>query len=1554
MSQLTDFTKPLSAFPKIKGVTLESDPLDGADVEQPAPIDQPTETQHKLDSYIAANRESTPPTAVANRRVPRASIAELNQTDMDEIRRRLLTVNRDNRSPAMKVLDLIDAPRNVIMGLVAPSLRSKAEQSGDTGAFGLGRVQFSDVLRDLGLNNRVANGLLGFVGDVAFDPLTYVGPAGWGAELAAKTGASLARVGLRQAGTKVLRKEIANVAAGGMKHVADETAHAYLLAKGFTPDRVAELVSANGRAGAQSAIAKEVFGDPSKSILEKVFRPLGGEKTFESASGNLASDLFSSSGPAKEAAASFVAKYGKGTGRALRIGTGGKAGSEVLHVPFMSDLTVQVPAFTAKARANARNLALAKSATLGVSENIGALSDPILQASESIIDSERQIRDHFDTLASERAMHEELLKSLPNEEPPPAPVVPGTEPVSTPGGEAGALPMEPVHGQETQGREGLLSPEPTTPEAGTPGADKPPAPAEPVPVAPTVSERTIESERWSAREQELRESIGKHIENIADTRDKAAEALAAFDPNAAAAGVQNPNDVLRLGEMLSEADAALQSAITRSHWLNMAKAAVQKDELGVRAIDVEDAADLAQQLGDDLYHLVASDPDAADKLSDAVQARMQALGDYRESLRSTLQAVSSSDDDQIVDAAKMVLGTDDEQIVLSAFAPMGHFLRDKFGEGNKAAEIADKMDRFWRRTFGVRRGFLNQTLAEIKANYTKTSASTKMHAQAELLQTVKDLGLNLPPEEAVPFFHAWVWQRMDPERNRFFWWKMGPDGENLGPSELATLLQRATDNGVFANPATAQKLDEAADRFIEKLRVLGESEQDQGILGLLRQDYIPSGLTREAEQAAREHRAAGSVSQGGSKGGFPTQAFQKAKTTDQVRFPVEPSNPDGPWRRFFVGEMYLADVPDEALTPERLASKQSILDYLARAEADPQFAATYTPRPTDPWELNDLAASGDRFQHLTGGMPLESLFDTDLATLYGKRMGSHVRAEAVQDLGRLFLTNGVRIDPALLDKFGQFKGVSKRLEGGTMAKIIGTVDTTLEGGSGMAHAVQIGDTMYRRLDPRVWTTQDNVFSQMLGRLPVKAEEMLLHHAVADHIEAVYKFGQPETLEKFLRATDTMIGMWKQLTLFHPSWVVGNMVGDAMLAISGGADPTHFFDPRNVRDMIRIRTMMHQPEKLKDMVLTLRTGQEIPARDFLQMAVDNRIIDNALTAEAMAEIAQKTPGILSIPDRVLRKHLGFWFRGNQITQDAMRMNAFLSYLNQGYDAVSAQRRVLASMFDYGDFTRIEERLFRRLFPFYSWIRNNLGYQIMLLGERPMWAGMAPKLQTALQEMAAGEATVPDNQRPTWMRNALATQIGTDPNKRFALMLGNLLPTGDLLTALQPIMGVEGAMQFLHYFAGNLTPAISTPLQAGTGTEFFSGRTIGSDSLGGDVSIGENLLGLVRPVSEAKAIGRAYEQGGIGQAASRLVLAGRVQAFDQQRLDTTMRRDFRDEEQRLRASIYKAERRGNTEVSQRARAALLALYRDALKRGMDDMVPKWAEDQLQTLVQTQPAA
>ena len=70
MSQAHGLRKPLSAFPKIRASRWRAIRSTVLTLNSP-PIDQPTETQHKLGSYIAANRESTPPTAVANRRVPR-------------------------------------------------------------------------------------------------------------------------------------------------------------------------------------------------------------------------------------------------------------------------------------------------------------------------------------------------------------------------------------------------------------------------------------------------------------------------------------------------------------------------------------------------------------------------------------------------------------------------------------------------------------------------------------------------------------------------------------------------------------------------------------------------------------------------------------------------------------------------------------------------------------------------------------------------------------------------------------------------------------------------------------------------------------------------------------------------------------------------------------------------------------------------------------------------------------------------------------------------------------------------------------------------------------------------------------------------------------------------------------------------------------------------------------------------------------------------------------------------------------------------------------------
>src|SRR5690606_21334487 len=135
-SSVSTFTSGFS------GLTDSDDPLRAA-------------RQQRTDALIEANRAATPPGAAEQRAVPRMSIAELNAMDMEQIRARFLNSRRDDRPAFVRVLDLIDAPRNVVANLIFRDAARKAAVAGDTGAFGLPRVTFSDALRELGVENRV-------------------------------------------------------------------------------------------------------------------------------------------------------------------------------------------------------------------------------------------------------------------------------------------------------------------------------------------------------------------------------------------------------------------------------------------------------------------------------------------------------------------------------------------------------------------------------------------------------------------------------------------------------------------------------------------------------------------------------------------------------------------------------------------------------------------------------------------------------------------------------------------------------------------------------------------------------------------------------------------------------------------------------------------------------------------------------------------------------------------------------------------------------------------------------------------------------------------------------------------------------------------------------------------------------------------------------------------------------------------------------------------------------------------------------------------------------
>ena len=218
---------------------------------------------------------NTPASVMDKRVTPRMSIAEINSLDMDELRNRFGKIKREDRTPVEQVLDLIDLPRNAIVNLGAAAVGAdrQALSGGDTGTLGLPKITASDVLKGLGVKNRLVNGIVGFAGDVALDPLTYVGPAGWGAKLASGGGKSLS---LTRRGSIALRRSIADVAAGQIARHPEWGE--YLAAKGFSRLEGEAVPDAINR------ISREVYGERTGGALSKVFSTLGGEKTYGNAS----------------------------------------------------------------------------------------------------------------------------------------------------------------------------------------------------------------------------------------------------------------------------------------------------------------------------------------------------------------------------------------------------------------------------------------------------------------------------------------------------------------------------------------------------------------------------------------------------------------------------------------------------------------------------------------------------------------------------------------------------------------------------------------------------------------------------------------------------------------------------------------------------------------------------------------------------------------------------------------------------------------------------------------------------------------------------------------------------------------------------------------------------------------------------------------------------------------------------------------------------------------------------------------------------------------------
>lgn len=1295
----------------------------------------------KADAAIALSREATPESATEQRTAKRLSIAELNDTDIAELRRRVMSgAPHDERPAWVKALDIIDLPRNALFNLAAPGIATRKARSGDRATFGMGRVNFSDVLEELGVDNRIVRGVGGFVGDVAFDPLTYIGPAGWGLKVGSGVGKGVSSVGFEvgKRGAKSLTGGIKAAARG--EEVGEETVRNLLKIKGYDRDGVAAL-AAKGMTPDQirQQITKDIIG-ADESGFGRFLRILGSDR--DATGGSLAkgvfepgaSDALSAAGKAvgiegvsqaeAKAAREFLTKFSKVNAPGIKIG---KGGSQIAHFPF-TEFGIQVPAFTSAAR---RNVALhgAMTRMLGLAPDAVTVGSGIEEAARAVEGLVRTVGDiHADdpatltdevaeALAQQAVAVREAVKSLQG-------------PNKTPEEVFAAARLDEIAGLAQKNVEAVLKD------------------------MPNIGQRANLNKDIGQRVQRANREF-RWLEKLSD--DDGFDYLPK-DPDGNRYAPSDPNVRFAAAEQLRSLRKALRGA---KNLKNEKAVATIREKIkqtvvgpgGMEAIDLDAADAQVAELSKQQYAGAArrlvdmSDEDAA-----AYEVAIKSLTDSLAAARELADATGGSftrhisdDARDLIELNRMVLGTNDDTIASSPLMSVRDAIKARYGDDGAVFRAVAAIEASMRKTFGTRGGVVKRATRFLERGLSEEAHNARAKSIARLSIAAKDtaeeLGLGDQFKEFVEAVTA-IAVRMRNDADDAYYVKSYVDDlgkeMDLAQAEAAGLkvhdsafrqIDRFTKSGLIT-PERLPKMELLAKEFVDALEDLADADIHAGVLGEEARlpGYIPSAATpgaRDAVRVARKNQFAPGRSGGAGDKLGQLEGFQKARTTDQVRW----MGADGKMRRIFQSDLALADIPKAELSEREQKVREMVLEW-QRLPNPPQW------RRTDYAELNDLVASG-RFQRLTAGANItEGFFESNMLSMLSSRSASSQLSRSRKAFTDMFSQSGLTIDAKDYDTIlASPGGKPVTLAGGAegrVGKMIGSQPT-----------VWVNGQRWRKLSADV-IDRDNPLYRLIGD---ENAGRIYHESMADAIERVAKvFGTDEDIKRWLQAYDQFQGIWKTITLSHPSWTVGDASGNVALQLQGGMRPQAIANFG--KQAIAVAWHENNIDFLKGQRVKFG-GREMSGEDFIKMLVELNVwgadqaseVAKQLKRMDLMGVAQSSDDFINPPsslqtakravtapvnavkgavagakegesiggkvagaaqgfgDEIMRSWIGPFFRVNRKVNNAQRAIMFMDLVDQGYDLPSAAAKVIEHMFDYADLTHTERHGLRRALPFY---------------------------------------------------------------------------------------------------------------------------------------------------------------------------------------------------------------------------------------------------------------
>ena len=380
-------------------------------------------------------------------------------------------------------------------------------------------------------------------------------------------------------------------------------------------------------------------------------------------------------------------------------------------------------------------------------------------------------------------------------------------------------------------------------------------------------------------------------------------------------------------------------------------------------------------------------------------------------------------------------------------------------------------------------------------------------------------------------------------------------------------------------------------------------------------------------------------------------------------------------------------------------------------------------------------------------------------------------------------------------------------------------------------------SMYKNLSPQAQQVLNNHLAAKGFNDGDKA--IAMHKTVYNYLKQMSKaYTEVPTM---LRLYDKFLNTFKGITLFRPSFHLGNFVGNtANMYVAGmGVFDQTIYVPRAIARLKQYDSLVLKFEDLRKLNPGMLEADVLKLMDTKEAATLERLMNYFRDGISMQNVGvQDLQGVKRSLERSTKKRFGqkvleanFNLAENmdEIQRFALydwAMDKNLRKLARGKEKLTptvlnlrarnqASDTVMDTLFNYGKFTQFEQEILKRIFPFYTFTKNNLIFQMKNIFRNPKRYN---RLLSAYEYYVQDIAGLDENDMPEYARDNMWLPIPINVRKN----------DEEVVTFLRTNMPVGEFAEFIdepfRRGVSMVAAPIKIPIELGFNRNVFTGAEI----------------------------------------------------------------------------------------------------------------------------------